>query len=248
MKVTIIDNDSKVRSGLRNLIEKYCFQVTEIHEADGIRSGIETISLRQPDLVFLDVELDEGTGMDLLAKLKTYDFEVVFITAFNKYAVDAFKFSALDFILKPVGLEDLLNSVKKATQKKKVGQLEEQLRILQDNLKNLSRSEKKIVLRDSSNLFFVKIDDIFFCKAEGSYTEFYLEGNQKIVTSSMLKEYEQMLEGFGFLRTHHSYLVNINKILKYDKTEGGTLLMKNNKIVPVSQRKRDQVIEILSKM
>lgn len=248
MNVVIIDNDEKIRLGLRTMIEKFCPQITQLNEGSSIKTGIEAISKHQPDLVFLDVELDEGTGMDLLSKLNSYNFDVVFITAFNKYAVDAFKFSAIDFILKPIGLDDLLNSIQKTEQKRKLGQLEEQLKVLRENLKDLSKADKKIVLRDSSNLFFVKIRDIIFCKAEGSYTEFYIEGNQKIVTSSMLKEYESMLETYGFLRTHHSYLVNLNKIERFDKSDGGSLLMSNKKSVPVSQRKKDQVLEILSKL
>lgn len=230
------------------MIEKFCPQVTAINEAGSIQSGIEAISKHAPDLVFLDVELDEGTGMDLLSKLKQYEFDVVFITAHNKYAVDAFKFSAIDFILKPIGVEDLLNAFQKAKANLTNKSLSKQLDILKESLGTLSVPDKKIVLKDSNAMHFVKVSDIIHCKAEGNYTEFYLSGKQKLVTSSMLKEYEAILEPFGFIRTHHSHLVNIKKIVRFDKADGGSLLLEENNEVPVSQRKKDQVLEAISRL
>ncbi|MBL7912054.1 MAG: response regulator transcription factor [Bacteroidia bacterium] len=248
MKVLIIDNDQKIRQGLKTMIEKFCPQVVELNEANAIQSGIEAIAKYNPDLIFLDVELDEGTGMDLLSKLKEYKFDVVFITAYNKYAVDAFKFSAIDFILKPIGLEDLLNALQKAKTSLANKDLLKQLVILKENMGSLSSSEKKIVLKDSGTMYFIKVSDIIHCKAEGNYTEFYLVNKQKLVTSNMLKEYEAMLEPYGFIRTHHSHLINIKKIVRFDKADGGSLLLENNHNVPVSQRKKDQVLEALSKI
>lgn len=230
------------------MIEKFCPQVTEMNEAGTIQSGIEAISKHTPDLVFLDVELDEGTGMDLLSKLKQYEFDVVFITAHNKYAVDAFKFSAIDFILKPIGVEDLLNAFQKAKANLTNKSLAKQLDVLKENIGSLSTPDKKIVLKDSNAMHFVKVSDIIHCKAEGNYTEFYLSNKQKLVTSNMLKEYEEMLEPFGFIRTHHSHLVNVKKIIRFDKADGGTLVLENDHEVPVSQRKKDLVLEALSKI
>ncbi len=230
------------------MIEKFCPQVTQLNEAHGIQSGLEAISKYNPELIFLDVELDEGTGMDLLSKLNEYSFEVVFITAHNKYAVDAFKFSAIDFILKPIGLEDLLNAFHKAKTQLANKDLLKQLSILKESFVSLSSPDKKIVLKDSGTMHFIKVSDIILCKAEGNYTEFYLANKQKLVTSIMLKEYEAMLESYNFIRTHHSYLVNIKKIIRFDKADGGTLLLENNHVAPVSQRKKDIVLEALSKI
>ena len=248
MKALIIDNDLKVCDGLKQMIENFCPQIKELRTANSISTGLELISQFNPDLVFLDVELDEGTGMDLLSKLKQYHFNVVFITAHNKYAVDAFKFSAIDFILKPIGLEDLLNAIQKVTANLADRNLSMQLSILKERMNSLSSVEKKIVLKDSNNMYFIKVSDIIHCKAEGAYTEFYLSNKQKLVISVLLKEYEIMLEPFGFIRTHHSHLVNLKKIQRFDKTDGGSLVLENNQVVPVSQRKKEQVLKLISRL
>lgn len=248
MKTLIIDNDSRIREGLRQMIQKFCPQITELNEADGIESGIAAISKFNPELIFLDVELDGGTGMDLLSKLKNYNFDVVFITAHNKYAVDAFQFSAIDFILKPIGLEDLLNAIQKAKTSIANKDLVKQLNILKESFDNLSGSDKKIVLKDSESIYFVKVSDIVHCKAEGPYTEFYLTTQQKITISKSLKEYEELLEPYGFIRTHHSHLINIKRIVRFDKADGGTIVLENKEVVPVSQRKREHILELLNKL
>lgn len=248
MKTLIIDNDSRIRDGLRQMIQKFCPQITELNEADGIESGIAAISKFNPELIFLDVELDGGTGMDLLSKLKNYNFDVVFITAHNKYAVDAFQFSAIDFILKPIGLEDLLNAIQKAKTSIANKDLVKQLNILKESFDNLSGSDKKIVLKDSESIYFVKVSDIVHCKAEGPYTEFYLTTQQKITISKSLKEYEELLEPYGFIRTHHSHLINIKRIVRFDKADGGTIVLENKEVVPVSQRKREHILELLNKL
>lgn len=245
MKVIIIDNENEIVDGLRLMIEKFCPQVTELYTAEGIESGIEAILKYNPDLIFLDVELDNGTGMDLLSKLKNYSFDVVFITAHNKYAVDAFKFSAIDFIQKPIGIQELVSAVQKANSSLTNKDLKLQLTILKENFNKINKDEKKIVLKDSESIYFLSISDIIMCKAEGSYTEFYLSSSQKITISKGLKEYDELLEQYGFIRTHNSYLVNIRKIKRFDKANGGFLVLENNHEVPVSQRKRDKILLFL---
>lgn len=246
MKVVIIDNDREVVDGLMLMLNEFCPQITDLNYANTIEKGIECISKFNPDLVFLDVELDQGTGMDLLTKLKQYTFEVIFITAYNKYAVDAFRFSAIDFLLKPIGLEDLLAALERAKLHMKNKDLSKQLLVLKENLNSLTASEKKIVLKDSDSVYFLKISDIILCKAEGSYTIFYLENKQKITVSKGLREYDELLVPNGFIRTHHSYLVNIKKITRFAKDKGGLLILQNGEEVPVSQRKREQILNFLS--
>lgn len=248
MKVIIIDNEKEIVDGLKLMIEKNCPQITELRTADGIENGIEAILKHSPDLIFLDVELGNGTGMDLLSKIGNYNFEVVFITAHNKYAVDAFKFSAIDFIQKPIGVEDLLNAVQKAKSSLMNKDLKQQLTILKESFGLINNDGKKIVLKDSEAMYFLSVSEIIMCKAEGSYTDFYLTSNQKITISKGLKEYDGLLENYGFIRTHNSYLVNIRKIKRFDKTDGGFLVLENNHLVPVSQRKRDQILSFLSNM
>jgi two-component system LytT family response regulator len=148
--------------------------------------------------------------------------------------------------LKPIDSEDLIKAVDKAKENLKGKTMELQFQILQESLIAISINEKKIVLKDSESIYFVKVSDIVHCKAEGPYTEFYLIPQQKITISKSLKEYEEPLEPYGFIRTHHSHLINIKRIIRFDKADGGTLILENNHEVPVSQRKREQVLELLN--
>lgn len=251
MKVLIIDNDSSIREGLVSLLRKLCPNIKEISEATGVASGIEAINKLLPELVFLDVEMDDGTGFDLLQKLGNYNFQLVFITAHNKYAVNAFKLSAIDFLLKPIDPMELVVSVNKASAQLKNRDLESQIKLLEESLQNQSSKrdqDKKIALNDGNSIHYIKVSDIIYCKADGSYTVFYLLSARKIMVSKLLKEYEDLLTDFNFLRTHHSYLINAKKIIKFDKTDGGQLILEESHSVPVSARKKEQVLEILSRI
>ena len=249
MRVLIIDNEEQIRIGLENQLKLFCPQVSEIKQATGVKSGLVAIKDYNPDLVFLDVEMDDGTGIELVSQLESKLFQLVFITAHNKYAMQAFKLSAIDFLLKPIDTDDLIQAVVRADLNNKKKTLELQFQVLKDSLDSIvTTNEKKIVLKDSESIYFVKVSDIVHCKAEGPYTEFYLIPQQKITISKSLKEYEELLEPYGFIRTHHSHLINIKRIIRFDKADGGTLILENKQIVPVSQRKREQIMELLNNM
>jgi two-component system LytT family response regulator len=251
VKVLIIDNDSSIREGLRNLLKKLCPQITEINEAEGVITGLKAIDNFKPEIVFLDVEMDDGTGFDLVQKLGNYNFQLIFITAHNKYAVNAFKFSAIDFLLKPIDPMDLVVSINKAAQQQKTKDLEHQLKLLEESLQNINSlkiQDRKIALNDGNVIHYIKVNDIIYCQADGSYTVFYLMNSRKIMVSKLLKEYEDLFADFSFLRTHHSYLINTSKISKFDKADGGQLIMEESHHVPVSARKKEQVLEILGRL
>ncbi len=248
MKTLIIDNEEQIRVGLKKQLLALCPAVTEIKESTGVASGLAAIKEFKPDLVFLDVEMDDGTGIELIQQLKNFDFQLIFITAHDKYAINAFKLSAIDFLLKPIDAEDLIKAVEKAKDQIRSKTLEFQFQILQESLSSITINEKKIVLKDSESIYFIKVSDIVHCKAEGPYTEFYLIPQQKITISKSLKEYEELLEPYGFVRTHHSHLINIKRIVRFDKANGGTLILENKQTVPVSQRKREQILELLNSL
>lgn len=248
MRVLLIDNEKNIRDGIVQMLQNYCTEVTEIFEANGVQSGLTAIKKNPPDIVLLDVEMDDGTGMDLLSQLQEINFELIFITAYNKYAVDAFKFSAIDFLAKPILPEDLTAAINKAANHKNSLALSKQLKILENNLTRLNLREKKIVLKDSNSIYFVDIASIIRCQSDGQYTEFYLDNDKKVVVSRPLKEYEELLTPFGFIRPHHSHLININKILRFDKTDGGNLILQNSVEIPVSQRKKSAVLELLENL
>ncbi|WP_296385962.1 LytTR family DNA-binding domain-containing protein [Winogradskyella sp.] len=248
MKILVVDNEINIRNGLLEMISSFCSDITELHEAEGVKSGLEKIETINPDVVFLDVELDDGTGMDLLLQLQEINFHLIFITAHNKYAIDAFKFSAIDFLLKPISPDDLINAFDKVEQQYKNKFLNHQLQVMQDSLNKITSREKKIVLKDSSSIYFVNVNDIIRCESSGQYTEFYIEDTKRIVISKSLKEYETLLEPFGFIRPHHSHLININKILRFDKVNGGSLIMETLEEIPVSHRKKTQILQVLGSL
>jgi two-component system, LytTR family, response regulator len=251
MKVLIIDNDSSIRNGLQTMLLKYCPQIKEIEEANGVESGSLAIELFKPQLVYLDVEMDDGTGFDLIQKLGSYDFQLVFITAYNKYAVDAFKYSAIDFLLKPIDALDLVVSVNRATAQISNRDLERQVKLLQENLQqknSILNQDKKIALNDGNVIHYIRLSEIIYCKADGAYTQFILANSKKILVSKLLKEYEELFTGYNFLRTHHSYLINASKIVRFEKADGGVLLLDEHQSALVSARKKELVLDILGKL
>jgi two-component system, LytTR family, response regulator len=249
MKVLLIDNEETIRTGLRLQLESCCTQITQIEEATGVHHGLAAIEEYEPDIVFLDVEMNDGTGIDLLRQLDSrYEFQLIFITAHDKYAVDAFKFSAIDFLLKPIDTDDLIAAIHKAVQQRINKDLQSQIQVLQESMSAISMEQKKIVLKDKDSIYFLKVNDIIRCQAEGPYTEFHTTAKQRIMISRNLKEFEEMLEPFGFIRAHHSHLINIRKIIRFDKTDGCNLIMENNDEVPVSHRKKEHLLNCISRL
>jgi two-component system LytT family response regulator len=242
MRTLVVDNEADIRQSVVDLITAFCPDITEIVEANSVDSGIAKILSYKPDVVFLDVELGDGTAMDLLSKLDKIDFHLIFITAHNKYAIDAFRFSAIDFLLKPINPEELMLTIEKIKKHNNL-RLNEQIEILKEVITTTNQAEKKIVLRDNESIFFVKVSDIIRCESDKSYTKFILQHQKPIIVSKGLKEYEEMLEKFGFVRTHQSHLINMSKIIRFDKADGGSIVLENNDVVPVSQRKKEFILE-----
>lgn len=245
MKILVVDNEQNTRESIVLLIENFCPFDAEIFQATGVLDGLKAITEIQPNVVFLDVELDDGTGMDLLSKLTDIDFHVVFVTAHNKYAIDAFRYSAIDFLLKPIQPDELIDAFDKINKQAKNKHLQEQINIMQDSLNKITSTTKKIVLKDSNSIYFVNVNDIIRCESDGQYTEFFIDNLKKIVISKPLKDYEELLEPYGFIRPHHSHIINTNKILRFDKIDGGSLIMQNNDEIPVSHRKKTQILKVL---
>jgi two-component system LytT family response regulator len=240
----VIDDEPRARETIINILGLNPSGISVIGEAGDIESGYKLIESKQPDLVFLDINLPDGTGFDLIKKFEKIHFKLIFITAHEEFAVRAFKFSALDYILKPVTASDLLQAVKKATH---LIQKEETELKFSTFLSNLDKI-KKIVLRTSESIHIVNIKDIVRCEADVNYTTFYLSGNAKLLVSKPLKDYADLLGQSGFFRTHQSHLVNLDHISRYDKEDGGHLVMDDESIVPVSSRKKDMLFGVFENM
>ncbi len=247
IQVLIIDDEAHIRDSLRKLLARHCPQVSVAGEADGVASGLKAIRELHPDLVLLDIQMADGTGFDLLTALPAIDFKIIFVTAFDQYSLQAFRFSAVDYLLKPVNPEMLAEAVNRAGQ-----QIQEhqrlQMQALKENLKNIDKQHKKIILKTTENVYLIGLNEIVACESDDNYTRVYLVKNEKILVSKTLKDYEEMLSGWGFYRVHKSFLINLAHIRRFEKQEGGYIVLANDLKIPVASRKRDEVMEMLERM
>lgn len=242
----IIDDEVLMRQNIEKMVHEHCHNVNLVALADSVNSGIAAIKRHHPDLVLLDIRMNDGTGFDLLRQLEPVDFKVIFITAYDEYAIRAIKYSALDYLLKPVDPEDLKQAIDKA-ERLVVKELNAQLTVLAENIKQEDASLKKIILKTHDAIHLVSVRDIIYCESDENYTTFHLAGS-KIMTSRTLKEYEELLGESGFFRVHKSYLINVSCITRFEKAEGGSVVLNHTVRVPVSSRKREQLLEMLDRI
>lgn len=240
----IVDDEFKSRESLQILLTDFCENVTVKALCESVDEGVKAIREHKPDMVFLDIQMHRETGFDLLNKIENIDFEVVFTTAHSEYAIKAFKFCALDYLLKPIDLEELRQSIAKVNDR-----LHQDISLrLEQLMKSLSPSQNqinKIALPTASGLTFVHIEHILYCEAVSNYTKFFLEDGSVHMVSRTLKEYDAMLSGHNFCRIHNSYLINLNAIREYVRGEGGYVVLTNNITLDVSKRKK---VEFLKKL
>lgn len=248
LKAIIIDDEKPVVNLLEGMIGQFCDGVEVVATANSVKTGVIQIKNFSPDLIFLDINLGDGSGFDLLEQLGDKAPMVIFITAYNEYAVKAFKFSAIDYVMKPINLEEIEAAVQKCRNQIEKEDLSEKLKVFLQNMDGSNGDEKKIVLKTSESIHIVKVGEIIRCESDHNYTEFYLVGGRKLLVSRTLKEYDDLLHTYGFFRTHQSHLININFISRFDKADGGELVLTDKTRVPVSKRKRDELFELFEKM
>ena len=246
IKAIIIDDEYFHRETIQLLLADYFPDVQVVAQAEGVEDAVSAIELHEPDLVFLDIEIKGGTGFHVLQKLKKRDFRLIFITAFNEFAIQAIKFSAIDYILKPINEFEFKAGVERAIQEIEKQEAPAPIDNLFINYQD--KTEKKLVLRTAQELHVVNVTDVVRCEADNAYTTFFTASGEKIVVSKGLSEYAELLENFGFLRPHQSHLVNIRYIKKMDKSDGGFLILKNNAEIPVSTRRKQAILDILNKL
>lgn len=238
MRSIIVDDELKSRESLKILLEDFCKNVEVAALCQNVEEGIEAISIHKPDVVFLDIQMQRETGFDLLAKIKNIEFEVIFTTAYSEYAIKAFKFSAIDYLLKPIDIEELKRALGKV-ERKMNGSFSQRLEQLIQNLKPATPQNFKLALPTSDGLVFIKIDDILYCEASSNYTEIYCADGKKYIVSRTLKEYEDILTDHNFFRIHNSHLINLACIKKYVRGDGGYVVMNNDVSLDVSKRKKE---------
>jgi two-component system, LytTR family, response regulator len=245
-KIIIIDDQEDSIEKLSFLIKKYCPTTTLAGVANTGKDGMCLIKKIQPDIVFLDVEMDDMTGFEMLERLDTINFKVIFTTAHDKYAIKAIRFSALDYLLKPIGKDDLIAAIQRANVD--VLKLQpEQVKDLVEISKNKSAKIERITLTTGEGLVFKNISDIIYCEADRNYTTIYLLNKEKLVVSKTLKEIEETLDGSGFFRAHHSHLINVSYIERYVRGDGGYVIMKNGENITVARKRKEALLEFFPK-
>jgi two-component system LytT family response regulator len=245
IKAILIDDEAKARRILEALLKEYCTDVEIIAMAADVPSGVIAINQHKPDVLFLDVEMPGYTGFQLLDFFRDIDFDIVFTTAHSDYAVQAFRVSAIDFLLKPIQISELIAAVDKV--KAKQGHNKERLTVLKENFKD--NTVKKLALPVAEGLIFADTDTLTHLEADGAYTHFHFEDGKKIVVSKKIKEFEEALtQQSNFFRTHRSFIVNLKKIKLYVKQEGGYVLLENDIQVPLARERKDEFLQVIERM
>lgn len=242
IKSIIVDDEKHGRENLAGLLKEYCREINIVGEAASVEEAIKLINECKPDLIFLDIEMPGKNGFELLEHFHQFDFEVIFVTAYDSYAIKAIRFSAADYILKPINYKELQNAVHKVAAIIRSKKENYRLRNLLDNIQQPQHA--KIGLPTSDKVDFVDVNDIVYCKSEGSYTTIYLLDKQ-ILVSKNIGEFEDLLAEHSFLRVHKTFLVNLNHVAAYLKTDGGTLEMTGGAKIPISRRRKELVVNRL---
>lgn len=243
IKSIIVDDEKHGRENLAGLLKEYCPGVILVGEANSARSAIQLIKKEEPQLVFLDIEMPEENGFQLLEHFADINFEVIFVTAYDNYAIKAIRFSAADYILKPINYNELKTAVAKVTTR--IQKKEENRRIRELNRNILQPDNPRIGLPTNDRIEFVEVKNIVHCKGESNYTHIYLHGKKHLLVAKTLVEFEDLLKEYSFVRTHKSHLVNLKHVAAYSKTDGGTLELSNGDRILISRRRKDDVLQML---
>lgn len=247
LRTLIIDDEDHIHDTLGIMLARCCPRVDVVGHADGLVSGVKAIEKLNPGLVLLDVQLADGSGFELLKSLTSISFQVIFITAYDKYAIDAFKFSAIDYLLKPINPEQLSDAVVRA-QLVINDHLRLQMHALDENLRSGSLQDRRIILKTQDNVYLIELRNIVSCESDSCYTTVHTTTGDRIMVAKTLKDYEELLAGCGFYRVHKSFLINLAHIKRFEKQDGGYIVLTNELKIPVASRKREEMLELMEKM
>jgi two-component system LytT family response regulator len=249
VNAVVVDDEQHNIDNLVYLLQENCPEINVVATALNAAEGSKMIQQHQPELLFLDIQMPGKNGFELLASLTHYSYEIIFVTAYDQYGIQAIKFSAIDYLLKPINVEELKTAVQKVVQKtagkKQNRQLENLLQFLQQSQQ---RQEHRIALPTFKETRFIKTDQIIRCESSNNYTTFYFEDGEKLLVSKPIFEYDELLEPYGFIRCHQSHLVNRKYIKSWVKEDGGYLLLEDNTQLPVSRSKKEKVLQLITKL
>ncbi|QMU29286.1 LytR/AlgR family response regulator transcription factor [Adhaeribacter radiodurans] len=248
VRAIIIDDEIDAREALKLALNKYCPDVTVLRCCETPQLGLKAIETLEPDLVFLDVQMPGMSGFDLLQRIKKVNFVVIFVTAFDRYAIKAIKFSALDYLLKPVDVDDLIQAIQKVKEQAATSRPAYHYQSALNNSQHAGGKIQKIAVPTHDGIDFFLTDDIIYCEADGSYTTLILKNKSKQIVCKKLIDFENLLTESGFCRVHHSFLINMKHILKYIKGEGGYVILTDNHHVDISRRKKEEFLQLLDRL
>lgn len=245
LRAIIIDDEPECIDSLAFDLKNHCPQVDIVEQCNGGKSGVKAIHKNKPDLVFLDIDMPFVNGFDVLEMVPNIDFEVIFTTAYDKYALQAFKISAVDFLLKPVDPKELVKAIEKVQMLKEKGNAQKQINFLIQQMKDLeNNSVKKVALPTFDGLEFINLDDILYCQSDGAYSNVHFTNGSKLYISKTLRWLEDALCDFHFFRVHNSYIINLHFVRKYTKADGGLIIMNNGDQVKVSRSKKEELLNL----
>jgi two-component system LytT family response regulator len=245
IKAIIVDDEERSRKNLAALLADFCEGVEVKDTVKSVDEAVVAIQKHHPDVVFLDIQMQRETGFDLLNRIERIDFEVIFTTAHAEYAIGAIRFAALDYLLKPIDIEELKQAVSRVENKRKVPSIQEQFETLLHNFRTPDTNNYRLAIPFAEGMVFVNMKDVLYCEAQGNYTQLYTKEGKSYLVSKTLKDYENLLIHHDFFRVHHSFLVNIKEIKQYIKVDGGYIVMSNNAQIGISQRKKDAFLKMI---
>jgi two-component system LytT family response regulator len=251
LKAVLIDDEENSRETLKGKLDLFCPEVEIAGEATSVEEGITLVVNEKPDVLFLDIQLSGESGFDILEAIQKEDDvnpEIIFITAHDEFAVRAIKFSALDYLLKPIDPEELVKAIRKAEEQRGMPKNATNLNVLVENIRQASDSPKKIVIPTSDGMHVIKISEIIRLESSSNYTTFFINNQKSLLASKTLKEFDTMLTNYNFHRIHKSHLVNMNYLKRYVQTDGGYLILEDGSRIPVANRKKEQLLSTLKNL
>ena len=247
IRTVLVDDEIDSIRVLQKLLDAFCPQVAVIGTASGVETALQVIRDTSPDLVFLDIEMAQGNAFDLLNQLQPLQFQFIFVTAFDDYAIRAFKYSAVDYLLKPVDIDDLQSAISRVQEHPLEKDLSKKMRVLLEHVGTLQMSQQKMAIPTITGLLFVPIQDILRFEAKGNYTTIYMANNDTIMATKTIKDYEEALPETIFYRIHNSHIINLSRIREYQKGRGGVVVMEDGTVIEVASRRREEFLRKLLK-
>jgi len=247
IRTVLIDDETDSIRVLQKLLETYCPQVEVVGTAEGVETGLEVIQETRPDLLLLDIEMTQGNAFDLLNRLRPLTFQVIFVTAFDNYAIRAFKYSAVDYLLKPVDIDELVSAVRRVTERSQQRNIIDQMQVFLDNMGTYSLAQQKMAVPTVDGLIFINLREVVRLEAKSSYTQINLENGEVVMATRTIKDYEDILPETLFCRIHNSHIINLQKIEKYHKGRGGYVILEDGSEIEVAIRRRQEFLRRLLK-